>query len=404
MIDRPGRGRPDTPADRASGQPARHAEPARVPPGRHDGDGGVLGTGDPPRRRPQPAGAEPPAATGMAYRHRGEPQRPRRLCAGGKRRRAPGDTDLHRIGGADRDGGARGAGCRRHRGGRRFLPCWELFAAQDASYRAQVLGGAPRIGIEAADDFGWERWLGPDGVFIGMPGFGASGKYQDLYKHFGITPRRSSGRCASGWAEPRLGTLSQGSVVVCSARPNRWLASWDYEMIGRTEVVAGDVGWPRAEPLLAAVWSSEVVATLPSKDVVLAHADWRVLIFDRAGRIIGHVGIFLRDATWDNRAVKVGGIGGVATREDCRRHGVASAAMRLAAEDMQGVHGVDFALLFCEKRPAPVYEKPGWRKFEGDVFAMQPQGRIRFDVAESYVLDMNFEPRGGVIDLCGLPW
>jgi aminoglycoside 2'-N-acetyltransferase I len=78
--------------------------------------------------------------------------------------------------------------------------------------------------------------------------------------------------------------------------------------------------------------------------------------------------------------------------------------MRLAAEKMQDVHKVDFALLFCEKRHAPVYEKLGWRKFEGDVFAMQPQGRIRFDVTEPYILDMNFGPRDGIIDLRGLPW
>ncbi len=68
------------------------------------------------------------------------------------------------------------------------LPCWELFAQQDEAYRAQVLGGALRVGIEAAGDFGWERWLGPDGVFIGMTGFGASARYEDLYAHFGITP------------------------------------------------------------------------------------------------------------------------------------------------------------------------------------------------------------------------
>jgi transketolase len=67
------------------------------------------------------------------------------------------------------------------------LPCWELFALQDGAYRAQVLGGAPRIGIEAADGFGWERWLGSDGTFIGMTGFGASANYEDLYAHFGIT-------------------------------------------------------------------------------------------------------------------------------------------------------------------------------------------------------------------------
>jgi transketolase len=68
------------------------------------------------------------------------------------------------------------------------LPCWELFSAQDESYRAQVLGGAPRFGIEAACDFGWDRWLGPDGTFIGMRGFGASAKFEDLYNYFGLTP------------------------------------------------------------------------------------------------------------------------------------------------------------------------------------------------------------------------
>jgi transketolase len=67
------------------------------------------------------------------------------------------------------------------------LPCWELFAQQDEAYRTEVLGGAPRFGIEAGVSFGWERWLGPDGVFIGMAGFGASAPFEQLYKHFGIT-------------------------------------------------------------------------------------------------------------------------------------------------------------------------------------------------------------------------
>jgi transketolase len=68
------------------------------------------------------------------------------------------------------------------------LPCWELFEVQDEAYRATVLGGAPRFGVEAACGFGWERWLGSDGVFIGMTDFGASAPYEVLYKHFGITP------------------------------------------------------------------------------------------------------------------------------------------------------------------------------------------------------------------------
>ena len=68
------------------------------------------------------------------------------------------------------------------------LPCWELFASQEPVYRDVVLGDAPRIGIEAAGAQGWERWLGSDGVFIGMTDFGASGPFEDLYKEFEITP------------------------------------------------------------------------------------------------------------------------------------------------------------------------------------------------------------------------
>ncbi|PHS24758.1 MAG: transketolase [Robiginitomaculum sp.] len=69
------------------------------------------------------------------------------------------------------------------------MPCFELFAAQGPAYRAKVLGRAPRIGIEAAVEQGWERWLGENGIFIGMDGFGASAPAPDLYKHFGITAK-----------------------------------------------------------------------------------------------------------------------------------------------------------------------------------------------------------------------
>jgi transketolase len=68
------------------------------------------------------------------------------------------------------------------------MPCWKLFEAQDAAYRAAVLGTVPRVGVEAAVAFGWDKWLGEHGAFIGMRGFGASAPAQDLYKHFGITP------------------------------------------------------------------------------------------------------------------------------------------------------------------------------------------------------------------------
>ena len=69
------------------------------------------------------------------------------------------------------------------------MPSWELFEAQDDSYRREVMGGdgTVRVACEAAAGFGWERWLGTKGAFVGMKGFGASAKASDLYKHFGIT-------------------------------------------------------------------------------------------------------------------------------------------------------------------------------------------------------------------------
>lgn len=70
------------------------------------------------------------------------------------------------------------------------MPCWELFAAQPVAYRETVLGSAPRIGVEAGVGFGWERWLGGRGAFIGMNGFGASAPAAKLYEHFGITPSK----------------------------------------------------------------------------------------------------------------------------------------------------------------------------------------------------------------------
>jgi transketolase len=67
------------------------------------------------------------------------------------------------------------------------MPCWELFEAQPERYRNEVLGTAPRVAVEAASEFGWAKWIGAGGAFIGMHGFGASAPAQDLYKHFGIT-------------------------------------------------------------------------------------------------------------------------------------------------------------------------------------------------------------------------
>jgi transketolase len=66
-------------------------------------------------------------------------------------------------------------------------PCFELFRQQSREYRTAVLGRVPRIGIEAAVEGDWARWLGDSGEFVGMTGFGASAPAETLYREFGIT-------------------------------------------------------------------------------------------------------------------------------------------------------------------------------------------------------------------------
>jgi transketolase len=68
------------------------------------------------------------------------------------------------------------------------VPCFELFEQQDAGYQASVIGrGTVRVAIEAAVKQGWERFIGEDGGFVGMTGFGASAPAEVLYEKFGIT-------------------------------------------------------------------------------------------------------------------------------------------------------------------------------------------------------------------------
>ncbi|MFM8734338.1 MAG: transketolase [Pirellulales bacterium] len=83
------------------------------------------------------------------------------------------------------------------------MPSWDLFGEQDAAYRESVLPKAvtARVACEAACGFGWERWLGTRGVFVGMKGFGASAPAPSLYKHFGITPD-----CVAAAAKQSLAT------------------------------------------------------------------------------------------------------------------------------------------------------------------------------------------------------
>ena len=68
------------------------------------------------------------------------------------------------------------------------MPCWELFEMQDDRYRSAVLGSAPRISVEAGATFGWSRYVGDNGMSIGIDHFGASAPADVLAEKFGLDP------------------------------------------------------------------------------------------------------------------------------------------------------------------------------------------------------------------------
>jgi transketolase len=66
--------------------------------------------------------------------------------------------------------------------------CWELFEKMDKQYKEVLLeNNTIKVAIEAAGSFGWEKFIGRDGIFIGMNEFGLSGPSNDLFEYFKIT-------------------------------------------------------------------------------------------------------------------------------------------------------------------------------------------------------------------------
>ena len=86
-------------------------------------------------------------------------------------------------------------------------PCFDLFRQQSAEYRAAVLGSVPRVGVEAAIEGDWARWLGDSGAFVGMTGFGASAPADVLYREFGITADAVAAAALHCLARSRMTTI-----------------------------------------------------------------------------------------------------------------------------------------------------------------------------------------------------
>ena len=68
------------------------------------------------------------------------------------------------------------------------MPCQELFDKQSKEYREKIIDKESiKISIEAGSIFGWEKYVGPNGISLGMKSFGKSAPYKKIYEHFNLT-------------------------------------------------------------------------------------------------------------------------------------------------------------------------------------------------------------------------
>jgi transketolase len=88
------------------------------------------------------------------------------------------------------------------------MPCWELFDMQPEKYRQEVLGPrwpqGIRLAVEAAISPGWDKYIGENGVFIGLKDFSLSAPAPVLFKYFGITAENVVAKAKEAVARRRV--------------------------------------------------------------------------------------------------------------------------------------------------------------------------------------------------------
>ena len=157
--------------------------------------------------------------------------------------------------------------------------------------------------------------------------------------------------------------------------------------------------------LSLAVYPPEISAALPGRAIEWASAQWSVIGWGAEGATLCYVGVILREARRNERAVKIGGIGGVKTHPASRGRGFATTAIQRAIDFFREQGDVDFALLVCEPGLVPFYERLGWRRFPGDFLVTQKQSTVPFTFNLPMTMPIRLrDSLGGTIDLIGPPW
>jgi aminoglycoside 2'-N-acetyltransferase I len=158
--------------------------------------------------------------------------------------------------------------------------------------------------------------------------------------------------------------------------------------------------------LNAAVYPPEIAAAWPGRSIEWAARKWSVIVWDDVmSQAVAHAGIVVRQARWNDCAVKVGGVGGVMTHPQFRAKGYARTAVNRAINFFRERGDIDFGLLVCKPSLIPLYERFGWKAFPGDLLVEQHGKPIKFTFNLPMTCPLRLtEELSGTIDLLGPPW
>jgi len=130
---------------------------------------------------------------------------------------------------------------------------------------------------------------------------------------------------------------------------------------------------------------------------------WRVLVW-HGDELVSHVGILEREVRAGERPVRVAGLYTVMTAPEWRGKGMASDALRVAADYMRSELRAEFGLLLCPDAMLPFYGALGWRQVKDAVVFDQPSGRTDSALNAMYLPLRESDWPAGVLDFCGPPW
>jgi len=271
--------------------------------------------------------------------------------------------------------------------------------------RGQLAGGQDFSGYEQ------ERWVGIQGY--------QSARWHDLidlWRAFNThllhvancmsdEGRRATCRVGGG-AKVTLAGLFVDYVDHLEHHLRKMLGEWDspgWEIRQVADLTPHEQAALRT--LSLAVYPPETASAWPGRAIDWSAPQWSVIGWNAGGEAICHVGVVLREARWNERPVKIGGIGGVKTHPGSRRRGFASFAVQRALAFLRERGNVDFGLLVCEPVLIPYYERLGWRRFPGEPLVTQEQATVPFTFNLTMTMPIRMqEPLDGTIDLMGPPW